>query len=63
MGIESARVYFSLENFFGHDKYTNGLNPEAANTAISSNGSYPEAGDYGAMPLAKSLIFGLNITF
>lgn len=63
LGIESARVYFSLENFFGHDKYTNGLNPEASNTTVSSNSYYPEAGDYGAMPLPKSLIFGVNITF
>jgi hypothetical protein len=61
--IQDARVYLTLENFFGHDKYVNGLNPEATNTAISSNSAYPEAGDYGAMPLAKSLIFGLNITF
>ncbi len=61
--IQDARIYFTLENFFGHDKYTNGLNPEATNTTISSNGAYPEAGDYGAMPLSKSLIFGLNITF
>jgi TonB-dependent starch-binding outer membrane protein SusC len=61
--LQNARVYFTLENFFGHDKYVNGLNPEATNTGISSNGAYPEAGDYGAMPLSKSLIFGLNITF
>ena len=61
--VQGARVYFTLENFFGHDKYTNGLNPEAANTTVSSNGAYPEAGDYGAMPIPKSLIFGLNITF
>ncbi len=61
--IRDARIYLTLENFFGHDKYTNGLNPEATNTTISSNGAYPEAGDYGAMPLSKSLIFGLNITF
>ena len=61
--VQGARVYFSLENFFGHDKYTNGLNPEAANTTVSSNSAYPEAGDYGALPLPKSLIFGLNITF
>ncbi|MEO6844045.1 MAG: hypothetical protein ABI184_02665, partial [Ginsengibacter sp.] len=61
--VQGARVYFTLENFFGHDDYTNGLNPEAANTTISSNGAYPEAGDYGALPLPKSLIFGLNITF
>ena len=61
--MQGARVYLTLENFFGHDKYTNGLNPEAANTAVSTNSSYPEAGDYGAMPLPKSLIVGLSITF
>lgn len=61
--IQAARIYFSLENYFGHDKYVNGLNPEAANTAVSTNSAYPEAGDYGAMPLPKSFVFGLNITF
>ena len=61
--IQDARVYFTIENFFGDDKYINGLNPEASNTGISSNTAYPEAGDYGALPLPKSLIFGLNITF
>jgi hypothetical protein len=61
--VQAFRLYFTLENFFGHDKYTNGLNPEAANTGVSTNSSYPEAGDYGAMPLPKSLIFGLNVTF
>jgi len=61
--VQNARIYFTLENFFGHDKYVNGLNPEAANTTVSSNGAFPESGDYGGIPLAKSLIFGLNITF
>ena len=61
--VSSARLYFTMENFFGYDKYYNGLNPEAANTAISSNGSYPESGDYGALPLPKSIIFGINFTF
>jgi hypothetical protein len=61
--VQNARVYLTLENFFGHDKYINGLNPEAANTAVSSNAAYPESGDYGGMPLAKSFILGLNITF
>lgn len=61
--IHEARVYFTLENFFGHDKYVNGLNPEAANTTVSTNGSYPEAGDYGGIPLPKSLIFGVSFTF
>lgn len=61
--VSGARAYFTLENFFGHDKYTNGLNPESSNTAVSSNSFYPEAGDYGGLPLPKSLIFGLNISF
>lgn len=61
--VQGARIYITAENFFGHDKYYGGLNPEAANTALSSNSAYPEAGDYGGLPLAKSLIFGLNFTF
>jgi hypothetical protein len=61
--IPGARIYVTLENFFGHDKYYNGLNPEAANTTVSTNSAYPEAGDYGGMPLAKSLIVGINFTF
>jgi len=61
--VQGARIYITAENFFGHDKYYGGLNPEAANTAISSSSAYPEAGDYGGLPLAKSLIFGLNFTF
>lgn len=61
--IQNARIYISAENFFGHDRYYGGLNPDAANTAISSNANYPEAEDYGGLPLAKSLIIGLNLTF
>ena len=61
--LGAARIYVTAENFFGHDKYYGGFNPEAQNTAISSDTNYPEAGDYGGLPLAKSLIFGLNVTF
>jgi TonB-linked SusC/RagA family outer membrane protein len=61
--IQGARIYLSAENFFGTDKYYGGLNPEAANTTISSNSNYPEAGDYGGLPLAKSLTLGVNFTF
>lgn len=61
--VPGARMYVTLENFFGHDKYYNGLNPEAANTTISTNSNYPESGDYGGLPLPKSLVVGLNITF
>lgn len=61
--VQGARIYVTAENFFGHDKYYGGLNPEAQNTSVGSNSVYPEAGDYGGLPLAKSLIFGLNFTF
>jgi len=61
--LSAARIYITAENFFGHDKYYGGFNPEAQNTAISSESAYPEAGDYGGLPLAKSLVFGINVTF
>lgn len=61
--FQAARVYITLENFFGHDKYYGGLNPDAVNTSSSSNSAFPAAGDYGGIPLAKSFIVGLNITF
>lgn len=61
--VSSARVYATAENFFGHDKYTGGFNPEATNTNLSGSSIYPEAGDYGGLPLPKSLILGLNFTF
>jgi TonB-linked SusC/RagA family outer membrane protein len=61
--IQGARIYFTLENFFGHDKYANGLNPDAVNTSSSSNSAFPAAGDYGGIPLPKALIFGLNVSF
>jgi TonB-linked SusC/RagA family outer membrane protein len=52
--VQGARIYVSAENWFGADKYTGGFNPEAINTG---------GDDYGAFPLAKSVIFGLNLTF
>lgn len=61
--ITGARIYVTAENWFGKDKYDGGLNPEATNTDVSGSSAYPEAGDYGGLPLAKSLIFGLNLTF
>src|SRR5690606_17793758 len=61
--VKGARIYITAENFFGHDKYVGGFNPEAANTNLSGSSTYPEAGDYGGLPLPKSLIFGLNFTF
>ncbi len=61
--VQGARLYMTLENFFGKDKYYGGLNPEATNTDLSGNSAYPEAGDYGGLPLPKSFIVGLNINF
>jgi TonB-linked SusC/RagA family outer membrane protein len=61
--VQGARIYVTAENWFGHDKYYGGANPDATNTDLSGNANYLAAGDYGGLPLAKSLIVGLNITF
>jgi len=61
--LQGARIYVTAENWFGHDKYYGGANPDATNTDLSGNSSYLAPGDYGGLPLAKSLIVGLNITF
>ncbi|MDW7694902.1 TonB-dependent receptor [Flammeovirgaceae bacterium SG7u.111] len=52
--VTGARVYVTAENWFGGDKYSGGFNPEAVN----NNGD-----DYGAFPLSKSMIFGVNLKF
>lgn len=52
--IQNARIYLTAENWWGGDKYAGGFNPEAINT----NGD-----DYGAFPLPKSMILGLDVTF
>jgi hypothetical protein len=61
--LSSARLYVSLQNFFGHDKYKGGVNPEAQNTNLSGQSSYPLPGDYGAMPLSKTVTLGVNVSF
>ncbi|MCD0487472.1 TonB-dependent receptor [Pedobacter sp. MC2016-14] len=61
--ISTARLFFSAENYFGRDKYYGGANPESANTDVSGNGNYPQSGDYGGLPLPKTLTFGLNVSF
>jgi len=52
--FSGIRIYATAENWFGKDKYYGGFNPEAVNTS---------GDDYGGAPLAKSMIFGVNITF
>ncbi|MBB6235566.1 TonB-linked SusC/RagA family outer membrane protein [Pedobacter sp. AK013] len=61
--ISSARIFVSLENYFSHDKYKGGANPEAQNTNVSGDGSYAISGDYGSMPLSKTASIGVNIGF
>lgn len=52
--ISGARIYATAENWFGGDEYEGGFNPEAVNN---------EGDDYGAFPLSRSIIFGLNLRF
>lgn len=51
-GITGLRMYMTLENYFGFNEYDGGWNPEAVNY----NGD-----DYGAAPIPKSIIVGLNL--
>lgn len=53
-GVNGGRIYASAENVWGKDHYNGGFNPEAINDS---------GDDYGAFPLAKSFILGLNISF
>jgi len=59
---QGARIYVTAENFFGHDKYYGGYNPEAVNTD-GGDSNFPVGVDYGGLPLTKSLIMGLNFSF
>ena len=61
--LNSGRLYLTLENFFGHDKYDGGLNPESTNTNLSGSSTYMEPGDYGGLALPKTVTFGINLTF
>lgn len=61
--ISAARITASLQNWFSHDKYKGGVNPEAQNTNTSGNSSYALPGDYSAVPLSKVATIGLNVTF
>jgi TonB-dependent starch-binding outer membrane protein SusC len=61
--FQGARIYGTAENWFGADKYKGGWNPDAINTNLSGDNNFPQGGDYGGLPLARSLIVGLNLTF
>lgn len=57
-GIEKVRAYFTAYNPFTFTKYS-GYNPEVSN---NSNPLTPGV-DYGTYPVAKSYVFGLNVSF
>jgi TonB-linked SusC/RagA family outer membrane protein len=56
--ITGARFYITVQNLFTFTKY-NSYNPEVS---IDTNPLTPGI-DYGSYPLAKSVFFGLNLTF
>lgn len=53
-GLQSLRLYLSLENAYIWHKYYGGLSPESLNN---------EGGDYGGYPQAKVLTFGVQAGF
>lgn len=61
--LQNGRLYVTLENYWGRDKYDGGANPEATNTNLSGSSTYAEPGDYGGLALPKTITFGINLTF
>ena len=58
LALNNARIYISTQNPFTFTKYS-GYNPE-----VNMKGTSLTPGiDYGTYPLAKSFVFGLNVTF
>ncbi len=57
--IQSARLYASGTNLFTLTDYI-GYNPEVNNQSALSS---VQGEDYGAYPLSRNLIFGINLTF
>ena len=53
-GLQSLRLYLSLENAYIWHKYYGGFSPESLNN---------EGGDYGGYPQAKVLTFGVQAGF
>lgn len=58
LGVDNCRLYFTAYNPFTITNFS-GYNPEVS---ISDNPLTPGM-DYGTYPLAKSYIFGLNVSF
>jgi TonB-linked SusC/RagA family outer membrane protein len=60
--MQNARIFVSVENFFGHDDYRGGYNVDATNSD-TGGGGFSVGTDYGGLPLTKSATLGLNVTF
>ncbi len=61
--IRNARVYLSALNPFTFTDYS-GFNPEVSSRNASFNNQTITPGvDYGAYPIARSFVFGLNLGF
>ena len=56
-GIDKARFYISLDDWFVFTKYP-GMDPEASAGSTSAMGM-----DKGAYPTSKKTVFGINISF
>lgn len=57
--IRSAKVYVAAQNWLTFTRYQ-GFDPEVSRYGTSS---ISQGMDYGGYPAAKTLLFGLNLTF
>jgi hypothetical protein len=54
-------LYVSLQNFFTFTSY-NGYDPEANRNGIDETSALYQGVDYGAYPMAKTVLVGFNVT-
>ncbi len=63
IGIKSARLYTTVQNLRTYTNYK-GFDPEVVSTSSNANGGSIQYGiDNGYYPLARSIIFGVNLGF
>ncbi len=59
IGMSNLRAYVSLDDWFTFTKYP-GLDPETSYAGSSASGL---GIDYGAYPISRKLVFGVNVSF
>lgn len=59
IAMSSLRAYVSLDDWFTFTKYP-GLDPETSHAGSAASGL---GIDYGSYPIAKKLVFGVNVSF